>query len=314
MCISYFQKHQSESGNYDDDHSKRSGVAGLYVDDDAIYFSYTVECKYPDSHTCTEECHKKYRVQKCNHNRKTIATYPCFSFVRGIGKDQEGNLYVLCSGADSQVFKLDSNLKPLCKTHDRSAEYFGEAFGMLVTPDWVFVCSPNRKKVCILDLCLNHHFNLSSLKYGPNGIAKQNDRYFVVSDHAVTVIDINFETKSFKENIFEDMIMNDGSTESFYQLRGICATKEHLFVTEKNMSTGGRLMCLKFDEGQMKCVDAVYCAKNCQSCSTKCCPVVITHNNGKIHYCQGSYGEMFHILQATLNGTSIESKKLFDVS
>lgn len=270
------------------------------------------------THKCTEKCHKKYRVQKCDRDGKTISTYPSSSFVRGIELDQEGNyLYVLCSRADSQVFKLDKNLEPLCKTNDASGEHFGEAFGLLVTSDWVFVCSPNKKKVCVLDLCLNHHYNLNMSDFNPYGIIKYNETYFAISKTAIAIIDIDFENMILQVNKFGNMKRNDGSTEPFNtlaKLRGICATEEHLYVTERDASTGGRLLCLKFDEGQMKYVNAIQCAKNCQSCSTKCCPVVVTQHNGIIHYSQGSYGEMFHILQATLNGNLNESKKLFDVS
>jgi hypothetical protein len=110
---------------------KRSGVGGLSVDDNYMYYSFT------ESLT---EYEKKCFLRKCEHNGKFVYDVSLPEFVRGIGKDNYGFLYVLCSSTDSKVLKFDEDLNPVRKTNRSCAEHFGVAYGILVTDEHVFVC------------------------------------------------------------------------------------------------------------------------------------------------------------------------------
>ena len=244
-------------------------------------------------------------------------------------------IYVLCSGTNSRVLKLDSDLNPLLITHNDSSEDFGEAYGMLVTSDHVFVASRKYPLLCVLDLNLKYQYNLE-LSEIPIGIAALDvNKYIVTFEAAIGVIDINFDEKKYRERKFKCVRMENGDDNNFrarYNLRSICVSDQYIFVTEvwkprwKHAAADGRLLCLKYNERSgltMVAAQSNFSAIcNCSQCCTnnrteskgkRCNAIVVTSYNGAIYYSQGSYGEMFHIVKATVNETSIDSNKLFDV-
>ena len=195
---------------------------------------------------------------------------------------------------------------------------------VLVTADSEILCH-----LCVLDLNLNHHFNLK-LSEGPIGItALDENKYIVTFKAAIAVIDINFDEKKYRETKVKCMRMKNGNNETFKAgpiLRGICVSNQYILVTEVwgFDVADGRLLCLQYNEksGQLKMVAAQdNFSNNCSQLCTerrnkdgkKCNAIVVTSYNGAIYYSQGSYGEMFHIVRAIVNGTSIDSNKLFDV-
>ena len=98
------------------------------------------------------------------------------------------------------------------------------------------------------------------------------------------------------------------------KLRGICASKDYLYVIQFGRS--GRFLCLKYhkDKNNIECVYADknrtrFCSKDCHE---QCSPVALTYHDGKIYYSQGYYERKFHIVQVTHDGKTFKSTKLFD--
>ncbi|CAI8014838.1 hypothetical protein GBAR_LOCUS9257 [Geodia barretti] len=236
----------------------RSGVGGLSVDDNYMYYSFT---KNQD---------KKF-LRKCEHG-SFVYDVSLPEFVRGIGKDKNGFLYVLCSSTNSKVFKFDEELNPVRKTNIHCAEHFGVAYGILVTDEHVFVCAQVKQKVCILDLDLNLRYFLK-LSFEPIGITKLNDKYFVTTKAAIGILDIDIENMKFRVKNCGEM-KTDLSTEQFkpgIALRGICSDNQYLYVTEKDEENGGRVLCLHYQENQL--ILKYFCRNSCQDCKLKkCCP------------------------------------------
>ncbi|CAI8043748.1 hypothetical protein GBAR_LOCUS24275 [Geodia barretti] len=290
---------------------KRSGVAGLYVDTNHIYYSCT---------EINETSEKKYMLRKCNYNGELVKYYRCNSFVRGIGQSH-GFIYVLCSGADSQVVKLNRNLNHVGKeTSDKCGEYFGEAFGMLVTSDNVLVCSERNEQICVLNLNLEFCYNLE-LKLGPVGIATFQNHYIVTAKATIGIIDIDFDKKALKRvDVFESMT-KEGVSTPFNQsiiFRGVCCSDKYIYVTQKQQHGPGLpMLCLQFDEKTHKLnyiCEVTDFSRNCDELIERCGPVVPFYHNNTIFYSQGSYGIKFHIMKATHNpGEPIASNKMFDV-
>ena len=253
--------------------------------------------------------------KKCRRGERLIKSVYFTTFIRGIAIDQKGFIYVVCSAADSQVFKLDKNLNPLRVTNSGSSEHFGMAYELLVTEDHVLVCS--AKKICILNLNLDHKFNLN-LDFVPYGITILHGKYFITGDMTIGVIDIDFEKNNFKIMKWTRMEVNDGN-EDFQQnshFRGICASNEHLLVTEINKTDSNyrRLLCLQFVDNRLRYVDvkrdfSEHCSDVCKK--EKCSPVVVTHYNGENYYSQGSFDEEFHIVRATIKNNTLKTEKLF---
>ena len=302
---------------------KRSGVAGILVDGQYIYYSCTEEGGHEP---------KKFILRKCDDKGRFICGVACPEFIRGIGTDNSGCVYVLCSGSNSKVVKFDRDLQCLRKTHNDYYVNLGKPYGMLVTSDHVFVTSKENSMICIFDLYLNHQCNLK-LSEGPIGITALDDNksnIIVTFEAAIAVIDIDFDEKKYRETKVKCMRMKNGNNETFKAetiLRGICVSNRYILVTE--VTTGdGRLLCLQYNEksGQLKMVaaqnnfsgncDCSQCCTNSDRTESKrkrCNAIVVTSSNGAIYYSQGSNDEMFHIVRATVNGTSIDSNKLFDV-
>ena len=236
--------------------------------------------------------------------------------MRGIGKDNGGFLYVLCCDTtDSHVLKFDSTFTPVRRTCKNAAEHFGEPYGMLVTSEYVLVCARAKKKICILDKELNFH-RFIKCNDAPIGIAKIEDKYFFTTEAAICIID-QHDIDKVKERVkvenFECMMTENGGTEPFksqIELRGICANEKYLYVTERDTSVGGRVLCLEYHEGQLN-LKSVY-ENTCQECTPpkRCCPIVIAHHNGTIIYSQGGWDRKFHLQKIICNET--ESKTMID--
>ena len=296
---------------------KMSGVAGLYVDTEYIYYSCTEKYK------ATEE--KKYVLKRCKEDGRVIGnTYDSKSFIRGIGENN-GFLYVLCSAPDSQVVKLDKQyFKEEKKSSDTCGNHFGEAFGMLVTSDNVLVCSERKTQICVLDFDLKICYNLK-IGFGPISIAKFRNHFIVTSKTTIAVIDIDFAEGTFNIIAKLEGFIKDKNTVCFKQdveLRSICASDRYIYVTQNDDDVdapGLPMLCFEYDEKQCKlnyvCEVRNFQEKNCNKCSETCGPVVvICHNNNTIFYSQGSYEKKFHIVKATHNpGEPIKSTKMFDV-
>ena len=234
----------------------------------------------------------------------------------------KNDVFVLCSGSNSKVLKLDKKyLNTLKETHSNHSNHFGVSYGILVTSDHVFVTSRIKKLICVLDLNLEL-LHILELSQSPIGIGALGKEYFVTFDAAIGVLDINFEKREFTEKKVDCMMLDDRNAETFKAraiLRGMCVSNHYIFVTEVGIddATGGRLLCLQYNErnGQLKMVAAQdnlsdHCNKDC---SKNCCPIVVTPHNDAMYYSQGSYDKTFHIVRAIVNGNRIESNKLFDV-
>ena len=290
---------------------KRSGVAGLYVDTNHIYYSCT------EVNETTSE--KEYILRKCKYNGNLVEYFRCNSFIRGIGQSH-GFIYVLCSGADSKVVKLNRNLKCEKETSDDCGKDFGEAFGMLVTSENVLVCSERNEHVSVLNLNLDFCYNLE-LKFGPIGIATFQNHYVVTAKATIGIIDIDFDKKALKRvDVFESMTKGEVSIPFKENIifRGVCCSDKYIYVTQKQKNGPGLpMLCLQFDEKKHKlnyvCEVTDY-SRNCDELIERCGPVVPFYHNNTIFYSQGSYGIKFHIMKATHNpGEPIASNKMFDV-
>ena len=96
---------------------KRSGIAGLCVDTEHIYYSCTEESVE------TKKRETKYKLRKCTYDRKLVKDFRCDSFVRGIGQSQ-GFIYVLYSKPDSHLVKLTKDLKFVKKIPNKYCKDF----------------------------------------------------------------------------------------------------------------------------------------------------------------------------------------------
>ena len=255
---------------------------------------------------------KEYCVRKCDHKGRLICSAYFKSFIRGIGMDHQGFLYVVFSAADSKVFKLDKDFNPVRMTCHESSRYLGMAYELLVTSDHVLVCSQDKMRICIFDLNLNLHFYLN-LSFSPLGITNlHGTRYIVTAKGTIGVIDIDFESRKYKMMKLNEMKTNHG-TEEFKEVsifRSICTSNEYLLVTEIN-KTGGRLLCLQFIDNQLRCVTSEKdFSKHCSdTCDKKCSPVVVTHcNDCANYYSQGRFDGNFHIVRVTI----MKTEKMFD--
>ena len=253
----------------------------------------------------TENEDKKF-LRKCEHNGKFVCDVSLPQFVRGIGKDNYGFLYALCSSTYSKVIKFDEELNPVRKTNRNCAEHFGEAYGILVTDEHVFVCARVSQKVCILDLNLNLQYFLK-LNFNPIGITKLNDKYFVTTTAAIGILDVDIENMKFRVKICGEM----KTFKPGIVLRGICSDNQNLYVTESDQINGGRVLCLHYQENQL--ILKYFYPNSCQDCTRNFCPIVIVHHNDTIIYSQGSYEGKFHIRRLAYDGNTATSEPIIDV-
>ena len=257
---------------------------------------------------------EKWFLRKCEHNGNFVYDVSLPEFVRGIGEDKYGFLYFLCSGTNSKVLKFDQELNPVRKTNRSCAEHFGVAYGILVTDEHVFVCARVNQKVCILDLDLNLQFCLKFDDINPIGITKFNDKYFITTTAVIGILDIDIENMKFR--VKKCGKMKTGLTTEQFQpgieLRGICSDNQYLYVTERDDSNGGRILCLHYQENKL--ILNYSHRTSCQDCkSNKCCPIVIVHHNGTIIYSQGGWKRKFHIRRLAYDGTAATSEPIIDV-
>lgn len=300
---------------------KRSGVAGLYIDTHHIYYSCIEEYKrkiIPWIRTkYAKPSNYKYILRKCTYDGKQVHSTSAFnSFIRGIGKDNAGNIYVLCY---AEVIKMNKHLKVLEGTINDCAEHFGEAYGMLVTSDNVLVCSDKNDQITVLDLNLKFCYNVM-LQRGPIVITKFHNKYIVTAKAAIGVIEIDFQNKLLlSESYFDHMRVGEIEVpfEPRHVLRGICASDRYIYVTriERGSSIGLSMLCLQLEEENLKFICEENDSRNCcRECTGRCSPVVVFFHNNTIFYSQGSFGEMFHIIKAEHNPENpIKSTKMFDV-
>ena len=108
----------------------------MYVDDDYIYYSCTEEV--PQNSLVKQTVIERF-LRKCDHKGNLIYSVYFKHFIRGIGMDNEGYLYV---ATNSKVIKLNKdNLKPVQRTHHESSKHLQDAYQLVVVPKYVLVCS-----------------------------------------------------------------------------------------------------------------------------------------------------------------------------
>ena len=290
-------------------------MGGLYVDDSYIYYSCTEE--YEDET-------KEYAVRKCKYDGTVVDSHICDCFVRGIGLDHDGNVYILCSQADPYVVQLNKNFRDIMNTTERKhAKHFSDPKGMIVTSEFVLVSSSD--KICVFDLLLKfyHKFKPTSIE-DPIAIATFQTHYIVTGKSAIEIIDIDLKNRKVNREIpFKSMHQDDEIIpfDPNIRLRGICAIGNYIYVTQVDKSgkdnvSGLPIMCLEFDGQRLKYVcDDTNISRHCTNkCTEECGSVVIFCHNKTLYYGQGSFDELFHIVKATHNpGEAIESNKMFDV-
>ena len=291
---------------------KHCGVAGLYVDSDYIYYSCTEELK-EDNDGGKKVCLLQiYNIIDEELVEPNSTKFPIF--IRGIGKDDAGNFYVLCSKPDSQVFKLNENFEIVQKSSNDYGEFLGEAYGMLVISEYVLVCANKEKYLCVLDLNLKLQHNLS-LPFLPVGIARFQNKYFVTGIAVIAVCDIDLV-----EGKINVLYKESKPFTPMAKLRGICASDSYLYVVENDddKSRGGRLLCLQLEERELKLVweekdFSGNCRSECSEISKKCRPTVVVYHNETLYYSQGCYGKMSHIVKVDLSQGAPFKSKMFDV-
>ena len=264
-------------------------------------------------------------MHKCRHDGTIINSHPCDCFVRGIGLDNDGNIYILCSRADPFVLKLNKKFEIVKQTERKYAEYFSEAKGMIVTSEFVLVAADKFDRICVFDLhlVLKYNLKLRSIK-GPIAIATFQNRYIVTTKGSIGIFDIDFQNEKVEnETVFNFMHQDDQKIDFDPDiiLRGICTIDNNIYVTQIDISEeenvcGLPIMCLRFNGERINYVcEDTNISKHCTyECTAKCTSVVIFCHNKTLYYSQGSYDELYHIVKATHNpGKPIESKKMFDV-
>ena len=269
---------------------------------------------------------EKYAVHKCRHDGTIINSHPCDCFVRGIGLDHDGNIYILCSKADPFVLKLNQNFEIVEQTERKCAEYFSEAKGMIITSKFVLVPADKFDHICVFDLQLNFQYNLKlrSIK-GPISIATFQNRYIVTTKGSIGIFDIDFENRKVENETVFHFMHRDDQKINFNPdiiLREICTIDNNIYVTQIDISGkenvyGLPILCLQFDGKRLNYVcEDTNISKHCtDKCTTKCGSFVIFCHNKTLFYSQGSFDELFHIVKATHNqGNPIESTKMFDIN
>ena len=196
------------------------------------------------------------------------------SHVRGIGKDNHSNIYVTDS-QNRRLLKFNKNLKPL-RLHRDEENLLSELFGVLVTDEYVFTCSPRDEKILIF----NHDLNLlyeASLSHDisscPADLTKLDGRYFVTcTNRVILVMTIDFHDGSYQIKRFKSFIKNGEESHFEHELRGICTSDGYLYIAEPKNS----LLCLQYDTEscQLKYVDQI----------PSCCPIALTSHKGKVYF------------------------------
>ena len=178
--------------------------------------------------------------------------------LRGI-QYYNGCFYVVDKGKE-QVLKYSSNGQLLRKT---CPVFVNDPYGIHVHQDYVFVCDTKDHRVRVLDLELNHCFDIPDIQE-PMDITYFDGLYFVTSRYlhfgAIVILHIDFSSKKYTCAF----IKNADNTHFGRTIRGICANDEFLYVTERGHpfipQYGGRILCLELQKipcrpwYQLKCV------------------------------------------------------------
>ena len=142
---------------------------------------------------------------------------------------------------------------------------------------------------------------------------KLNDTYFVTAIAAIGILDLDIDNMKFRVKICEEM-KTGLTTERFkpeITLKGICSDKQYLYVTERDHSNGGRILCLHYQENQL--ILKYFYQNSCQHCMPNCCPIVIAHHNDAIIYSQGSWERKFHIRRLAYDGKTATSEPIIEI-
>lgn len=235
-------------------------ITGLHITDDYIYLS------------CSEMQHTAKVCFVRRYNRRNCAidcNLAGFDLCRGIGTDNEGNLYV-AESAKSRIVKFDNDLNAVCMTSSYDRTTFSRPFGILVTDQYVFACDSTEKQICIFDRNLNLSFKIKhNLLRFPTDITAFNGKYFVTSKDEIVIIDIDFKKRKFKAHIINKMILTKRDiAKSFKSVRGICASQHYIYVTER----AGRVLCLEYNAQRVQL--------NYVAHLTDIFPAVIAHHDG----------------------------------
>ena len=301
----------------------QSGDDGFYVNNQHIYYA----CRITQHKRAANGSEDKntYIVRKCTYDGTVVAKYDrCGDYIVCIREDDEGYIYVLCK--NSEVIKLDKNLKHVKKTGNDCALYLRETYGMLVLSENVLVIS-EYQHICVLDLNLNFCYTLRELKIAPIGFAKfQANKFIATAKSAIEIFEIDFQKKKLKNQmIFTNMSAGYESVpfNSECVLREICSSDEYIYVTEMdNIHNdgsdgfyGGRLLCLQFADGKLRliCEEKNFsdnCCEKIPQNERPCSPVAVFYHDGKIYYYQGCYGKMFHIVKTTHTAKGFKDTKL----
>ena len=272
-------------------------MAAIVVDQDFVYYSCC-------NHDKTQYYVRKYRRKKDGENVLTLAGYRClnqgFQHVRGIGKDDDSNNFYVLDGVNWRILKFDSNWIPVRQIRDSDA--FDELFGLLVTSQYVLVCTKRHEQILILDHNLNFCFKLDVPK-GPTGIAELDGKYFVTCKHAILVVKIDFQAQKCFVNKLKTMEMNDGKVELFKngsELRDICASGQYLYVVER----ASRVLCLEYAPDQMR--SQLKCVAEAQ-----CSSYAIASHGDEVYCCRKDKKAEFYISKLTQNGGKINIEDLF---
>ena len=231
-----------------------------------------------------------------------MATVVGFDRVRGIGKDNTYNLYVVDS-SNWRVLKFDTNLIPQRKTCS-TAKVIQEPYGILVTDKYIVVCGHEENKISIfhdnLDLCC--HINPKNILISPTDITVLDGIYFVTAYAAIVAITIDFDKQTFDALKIGCMIENRKFQQFSVeiQLRGICAGDKYLYVTE----TTGRLLCLKYDKEKKK---LHYIS------SMQCSPINVAHHNGTVYFSRKTSQGDYYIAKVTEDYGGMGYEDLFKV-
>ena len=264
-------------------------------------------------------------MRRCKYDGTVVNCYRCDCFVRGIGSDSDGNIYILCSRADPYLLKLNKNFRKIKRTENQYSRHFSEAKGMIVTSGFVLITSEKYNQICVFNLQLDFQYNLKLTSIqGPIAISTFQNRYIVTGKGAIAIFDINFENKEVQgETLFENMHQDNKSVkfDPHIRFRGICAIENYIYVTQLDISgeeniPGLPIMCLEFEGETLNYVGKGNNIKtHCTvKCTEKCGSIVIFCHNETIFYSQGSHGEFYHIVKATHNPREpIETTKVFDV-
>ena len=279
----------------------KSGVGGLFVHRDEIYYSCCE--KY------TQQPGEIYTLHICNKAGESKRVLGGFNHIRGIDKDTSDCIYVVDS-SNKRILKFDRDWNPLRRTSKKDNTDQGtvltEPFGITVTPEHVLVCAYRKKEICIFDHDLNLQYRIDHpyLESGPIDITEFDGRFIVAIKSAILVLEIDFVERTFEVTRLDRYLMNNGKIVPFnrkLELRGVCASDQYLYVAEGS----GRLLCFIYTDSQLRYVNAI----------PSCSPVAAVHDGTTVYYSRRITGGRFAIAEVTHDesGGKMNTKDIFTV-